>query len=193
MEDDGEAIAASDADMAALDGRNSAEDQFFRAVRVVLRVIFGPLITQRELGMCCYLLNHLMGTQFPLVKALDALIVTIDEKFSSFSRQMVKIHQCTSPAYNVSCIVNTYLNKCIKASATYSTYNMGGRSPTLFRFIIDEMDHGRYQGQLLPLSLCQILLARKNEKAEAARNTRHPPPPGGGGRTGGGGATAARG
>ena len=49
----GGAIAASDAGMADLDGRNAQADQIFQAERVVLRVIAGPLIMQWEAGTCC--------------------------------------------------------------------------------------------------------------------------------------------
>ena len=51
-EDIGEAIATSDSDMAVLDGRNAAADQIFRAARVVLRVLIGPLTTHWEMGTC---------------------------------------------------------------------------------------------------------------------------------------------
>ena len=84
-EDIGEVIAVSDADMAALDGENFTVDQIVRAAPVVLRVLVGPLITQRELGTCCYLLVCLLGTRGPLFRALRYLIVTINKNFSSLS------------------------------------------------------------------------------------------------------------
>ena len=45
-------IAASDADMAALDGRNTQADQIVRTTRMVLQVIVIPLTMQREVGTC---------------------------------------------------------------------------------------------------------------------------------------------
>ena len=45
-EDIGEAISASDVDMAALDGKNSA-DKIVRAAWVILQALVGPLTTQR--------------------------------------------------------------------------------------------------------------------------------------------------
>ena len=50
-EDVGAAIATSDTDMAALDGRKSQADQVLQVVRVVLQFLVGPLTTQREVGM----------------------------------------------------------------------------------------------------------------------------------------------
>lgn len=93
-----EAIVTLDADMVALGRRNAVLDQIVQAKRVILRVIFGPLTTQREMGTCLYLLRHLLGTQFPLVKDLEGLIVAIDEKIYSFSGQMVTSHRCTALA-----------------------------------------------------------------------------------------------
>ena len=79
--------------------------------------------------MCCYLLNRLLGAQCPLVKALDELSVTIDNNCSSLSGQMVTSHWCMALAYNVSCVFNSCLNVCIKASATADTSDMVGRIP----------------------------------------------------------------
>ena len=47
--------------MVVVDGQNAMVEQIVRAARVVLRVIVGPLTTQRELGTCCYLLHRLLG------------------------------------------------------------------------------------------------------------------------------------
>ena len=46
MEEVGYAISASNVDMAALDGQNSQADQIVQVVRMVLRVVIGPLTTQ---------------------------------------------------------------------------------------------------------------------------------------------------
>ena len=50
--DVGAAIAASDLDMAALDGRNTQANQIVRAERVVIWFIVRPLTTQQEVGTC---------------------------------------------------------------------------------------------------------------------------------------------
>ena len=60
-EDVREVIAASATDMVTLYRRNATENQIFRAARVVLRFLVGPLTTQQDLGTCCYLLHCLLG------------------------------------------------------------------------------------------------------------------------------------
>ena len=67
VEDMVEAISASNADMASLDGKNDAAVQIIRAEWVVLWVLVRHLTTQKELGICWYLLYRLLGTQCPLV------------------------------------------------------------------------------------------------------------------------------
>ena len=47
-EDVGVIIITSDADMDALDRRNTQADHIFRVVRMVLQIIVGPLTLQRE-------------------------------------------------------------------------------------------------------------------------------------------------
>ena len=42
----------------------------------------------------------------------------IYKDFSLFAMQMEKIHHFTAFAYDVSCIIVTYLNACMKASET---------------------------------------------------------------------------
>ena len=79
---------------------------------------------------------------------------------------------CTALAYDVICIINAYLNACIKASATAAPSDPGGRTPESFHFTIDELDHGRYHNHPLPPSLHQLLLARENERMTAAMSPR---------------------
>ena len=79
--------------MAAPDGRNSAVDQIVWAEQVVPRVLVGPLTTQRQLGMCYYMVNRLLGPQCPLVKALEDLIFNIDDNFFYFSGKMETSHR----------------------------------------------------------------------------------------------------
>ena len=94
-EDVGAAIAASDADMAALDGRNDQADQISQTVRVILRVVVGPLTTQREVGTCCYLLHLILRTQCHLVEAPCSQVVdALDENFSLFALHMATSHCC---------------------------------------------------------------------------------------------------
>ena len=78
--------------MAALDGKNTLANQIARAARVVLRDIARILATQWELRTYCYLLHHLLDPQCPLVEALWDLIVTSNDKLSSFLVHMVTIH-----------------------------------------------------------------------------------------------------
>ena len=90
---------------------------------------------------------------------------------------MATSHWCTALAYDVICIINAYLNACIKASATAAPSDPGGRTPESFHFTIDELDHGRYHGRPLQPSLRQILLAWDNKRAAVASIPRQPPPP----------------
>ena len=130
----GAAINVSDADMAATYGRNSQANHIVRAERVVLRVISGPLTTQREVVTFCYLLHCLLGTQGSLCKALKLQIInTIDEKFDFFLIQMATIHRCTAFAYDVSCIMGDYLNYFVKALAMVLLSDPGGRIPVYFQ------------------------------------------------------------
>ena len=89
MEEVGVAISASYEDMVALDGRNAQADQIFRAARMVLWFVVGPLTMQQEVVTCCYLLHRLLGSQCPLSEALRYQVVdTIDKDFSSFALHM---------------------------------------------------------------------------------------------------------
>ena len=166
-------------------------DQIVRAAWVVLRVLVRPLTTERDLGTCCYLLDRHMGPCCPLVWALKDLIITIDKNFSSFLGQMATNHRCKALAFDISCVINTYLNACAKSSAMASPLDLGGRTPALFQFIIDELEHGHYLVQPLLTFLRKLFLARDNKRAAAARSSRQPPPPGSGVRSDG--ALAGRG
>ena len=46
-------------------------------------------------------------------------------------------------AYDVSWVVGRYLNACVLASSAAGKGDPGARTPCLFQFIINEMDHGR--------------------------------------------------
>ena len=176
-EDVGGAIAASDADMADLDGRNTQADWIVRAENVVLRVLVGPLTTHQEVGTCCYLIQCLLGPQCPLLEALHSQDVdAIDKDFSLFSMQMVTSHRCTAFSYDVSCIIVTYLNACVKASATASVSDPGGRIPILFQYLRYKLSHGKYVGHPLPPSLQNLFATRDSERAAADRRAREPAP-----------------
>ena len=96
--------------MMALDGKNTQVDHIVWAARVLFQVIVGPLTTQRELGTCRYLLHRLLGPWYTLVKALQEIIITSDKDLSSFLVQMATSHWCRAFAFNVSCMINSYLN-----------------------------------------------------------------------------------
>ena len=116
-----------------------------------------PLTTQQELGNCSYLFHRLLGPRCPLVNALQDLIVTVEEYLSSFLVQMATINQCTAFVFGVSCVINAYLNTCIKASTTASLSDPGGRTLASSQFIIDKLDHRRYLRRTLPTSLRQFI------------------------------------
>ena len=100
-----------------------------------------------------------MGPCFLLVKALQDLILIINENFYYFLKQMVTSHRCTTLAFDVFCIINAYLNACIKASATEDLSNPGGEIPASFQFIIYDLEHGVYLDRPLSPSLWKLLLA----------------------------------
>ena len=173
----GVAITASDGYMAALDGRNYQADQIVQATHVVLRVIAGPLIPQREVRTLCYLLHRLLGPQFPLVESLQPYIAgAIDEEFSSFSMQITMSHRCTAFAYDVSCIIGNYLNTRVKSSATVFLLYPGGRNLVSLQYLKDKLGHVRYVGRPLPSYLITPLLICNTEKAAESRRVRYPTP-----------------
>ena len=85
-------------------------------------------------------------------------------------------HCCTEFAYDVSCIIGTYFNGCVKLSATDSVSDPGGRILTSFQYLRDELSHGQYVGRLIPPSLQNILDNMDSEREEATRHDREPNP-----------------
>ena len=102
VEDMGESIAASDEDVAVLDGKNAVADQIIWAARVVLWVLVGHLTTKQKLGTCWYLLGFLLAPWCSLVWALRYLIITTNKNFSSFLGKIVTSHWYTALAFDVS-------------------------------------------------------------------------------------------
>ena len=103
---------------------------------VVLWVLVGPLNMQRELCTCCYLLHHLLGPQCLLVKALRYQVVEVVNKgFSSVAMQISTSHCCIAYEYDVSFIIGTYLNVCMKAPETDSLSDPGGQIMTSFQYL----------------------------------------------------------
>ena len=86
-----------------------------------------------------------------------------------FSLQMATSHHCTAFAYDVSCIIGNYLNACMKASATVSLTDPGGRILVSFQYLINKLIHGRYVGIPLPPSLWTLLVTHDTKRAVAAR------------------------
>ena len=69
--------------MVFLNRKNSQADQIVRAACLVLRVVIGLLPMQKEVGICCYLLHRLFGTQCPLVEAICYQVINkITKDFS---------------------------------------------------------------------------------------------------------------
>ena len=126
----GTAISASDADMAAINRRNSQANQIVRTLRVVLQYIVGTLTMHWEVVTCCYLLHRLLGPQCLLVEALQLQVVnTLEKKFALFLLQISMSYRCTAFAYDVSCIIGNYLNACVKVLATVSLLDLVGLIP----------------------------------------------------------------
>ena len=176
-EDVGYAISASNANIAALDGRNTQAKQIVRATCVILRVIVRPLTMQWDVGTCCYILHRLLRPQCPLVESLCFQVIDkIDKYFSLFALKMGTIHRCTEFAYDVSCIIGTYLNACMKASENVSISDPGGKTPASLQYLRGKLIHGRYMLCTLLPSLKTLLLTHSSERAAAARRAKEPAP-----------------
>ena len=73
--DIGYRMTTTDADMAALDGRNAAADQIARAVRIHLQPIHEAHSLQQEIGTKAFILHSLFGAQCPLVRVYSTDVV----------------------------------------------------------------------------------------------------------------------
>ena len=57
-----------------------------------------------------------MGPRCPLSRALKSLTVSINENLSSLSGQMLTSHWCMALEFDISYVINAYLNAYVKAS-----------------------------------------------------------------------------
>ena len=102
-----------------------------------------------------------------MVEAILPLVNWIDENRSEWGRIMEDADSTTCFAYDVLWVVGRYLNACVLASSTAGQGDPGARTPCLFQFIINELDHGRYAGRQLPASLQGLLNVRTRRRALA--------------------------
>ena len=109
-------MATADADITALDGRNTLTDQVARAAKVNLQYISGATNLQREIFTKTYILSKLFGGACPLVEGYASVVTWIDNNFVSFERQVSTTAMCTSFAYDLSQTEVAYYNTCIRAS-----------------------------------------------------------------------------
>ena len=116
MGDVGNRMALSDADLTALDGRNTMVDQVTRAAKVHLQPISGATNLQKEIGTKTYIFSKLFGGAYPLVEGYASVVPWIDENFTSFERQVSTPSQCTSFTYDLLRTKAAYYNACIQAS-----------------------------------------------------------------------------
>ena len=83
-------------------------------------------------------------------------------------RLMEEQETMTRFAYYMLWIVSAYLNACILASMAAAEGDPGERTPVLFQYLIDELDHGRYTGRALPRSIRDLLTVRAGIHAALA-------------------------
>lgn len=80
-------MATANADLVALNGRNTVANQISWAVKVHLQTILGVANLQQEIGTTIYILNRLFGLQCPLTLSLTTKLISfIDQNFVSFER-----------------------------------------------------------------------------------------------------------
>ena len=97
-----------------------------------------------------------------MVEAILPLVNWIDENQYKWGRIMEDAESTTRFAYDVSWVVGRYLNACVLASLAAGQRDLGARTPCLFQFIINELDHGVRD----PRSLCP---AAKDARTQALR------------------------
>ena len=73
-------------------------------------------------------------------------------------------------------IVSAYLNSYVLASTTAAEEELGARIPVSFRYLTDELDHGRYTGRALPRSLHELLTVCAGKCAALTLVAALPPP-----------------
>ena len=71
-------------------------------------------------------------------------------------------------AYNMSWIVLAYLNACILTLMSEAEGGPGERTPVLFQYLINELNHGQYTGRALSRSIRDILTVRSGRHAALA-------------------------
>ena len=155
-----------------LDGTNVRQEEFTSATRMKLAVVVGPRTMATETGTLAFATHSLFGAQCPMVEVILPLVDWIDKNRSKWGRIMEDADSTTRFTYDVSWVVGRYLNACVLASLAAGQGDPGARTPCLFQFIINELDHGRYAGRQLPASLQSLLNGRTRQRALA-----DPPPP----------------
>ena len=65
-------------------------------------------------------------------------------------------------------IVSDYLNACILASTAAAEGDPGERTPVLFQYLIDELNHGWYTRRALPRSIRDLLTVRAGRRTALA-------------------------
>ena len=71
------------------------------------------------------------------------VVIVFDKDFSFLAMQMATNHHCKAFSYDVSFIIGTYLNTCVKVLATSSVLDPKGRILAIFQYLREELSHGR--------------------------------------------------
>ena len=141
-----------------------------------LAVVAGPLRKATEMGTHAYVLHSLLGEACLVVQAILPLVAWIDRNWTVWVRLMADQETMTRFAYDVLWIVLAYLNDCILASTAATEGDPGARILVSFRYLIDELDHGRYTGRTPPRSIQYLLIVRTGRLAALTSSAALPPP-----------------
>ena len=96
-------IGETNADIIALDDRNTHADHITHAVKVHLQVISRSINLQKEIDTKTYIFNRLFGHFCPLIRAFEQhLVPFLDENFAAFKRQVDSNEKCTKFVYDLS-------------------------------------------------------------------------------------------
>ena len=77
-----------------------------------------------------------------MVDAILPLVEWIDQNWTEWMRLMAEQETMTRFAYDMLWIVLAYLSACILASMAAVEGGLGERTPVLFQYLINELNHG---------------------------------------------------
>ena len=173
MEDN---IASTEGKITDLDGANARHKEVITAMRPKLAVMVGPLTTAMEMGTHAYVSHYLLGEVCLVVDTIAPLVDCINRNLTEWFRLMAEQDTRTRFAYKMLWILLAYLNACILASNTAAEGDPGACILVSFRYLINELDHGRYTERAIPKSLQDFLTVCTGQRAALASAVALAPP-----------------